>query len=148
MSCQTTNKGDYDDEEKEEGPPPLDADDIELLKAYGVGPYTRTIKDLEDKIKEHQKTVTDLIGIKESDTGLSQPSQWDINGDKQMMQEEHPLQVSEERGAKRRRAKRGARSEKVWCLDGSEAMSEATSSKTSSKRWSLDGSSTVFSSPF
>ncbi|GMI40126.1 hypothetical protein TrCOL_g12988 [Triparma columacea] len=94
MSCQTTNKGDYDDEEKEEGPPPLDADDIELLKAYGVGPYTRTIKDLEDKIKEHQKTVTDLIGIKESDTGLSQPSQWDINGDKQMMQEEHPLQVA------------------------------------------------------
>eukprot|EP00520_Triparma_pacifica_P009721 CAMPEP_0118644062 /NCGR_PEP_ID=MMETSP0785-20121206/6730_1 /TAXON_ID=91992 /ORGANISM="Bolidomonas pacifica, Strain CCMP 1866" /LENGTH=429 /DNA_ID=CAMNT_0006535779 /DNA_START=921 /DNA_END=2207 /DNA_ORIENTATION=+ len=94
MSCQTTNKGDYDDEDKEEGPPPLDADDIALLKAYGVGPYTRTIKDLEEKIKAEQKVVTELIGIKESDTGLNQPSMWDINGDKQMMQEEHPLQVA------------------------------------------------------
>jgi 26S proteasome regulatory subunit T1 len=35
-----------------------------------------------------------LIGIKESDTGLSQPSQWDLVGDKQMMQEEAPLQVA------------------------------------------------------
>jgi len=33
-------------------------------------------------------------GIKESDTGLSQPSQWDLVGDKQMMQEEAPLQVA------------------------------------------------------
>jgi len=92
--CQTSNRNDYSDDEKEDAPPPLDADDIELLKAYGQGPYTKTIKDLESKIKDHQKTVTDLIGIKESDTGLSQPSQWDINGDKQMMQEEHPLQVA------------------------------------------------------
>ena len=51
-------------------PPPLDADDIELLKAYGVGPYTRAIKDAEDMIKKHQDTVKQLIGIKESDTGL------------------------------------------------------------------------------
>ena len=34
-----------------------------------------------------------MIGIKESDTGLSQPSQWDLVGDKQMMQEEAPLQL-------------------------------------------------------
>ncbi|PNX54548.1 hypothetical protein L195_g048168 [Trifolium pratense] len=32
-------------------------------------------------------------GIKESDTGLTAPSQWDIVSDKQMMQEEQPLQV-------------------------------------------------------
>lgn len=35
-----------------------------------------------------------MIGIKESDTGLSQPSQWDLVGDKQMMSEEAPLQVA------------------------------------------------------
>ena len=33
-------------------------------------------------------------GIKESDTGLAPPSQWDLVSDKQMMQEEQPLQVS------------------------------------------------------
>lgn len=33
-------------------------------------------------------------GIKESDTGLAVPSQWDLVSDKQMMQEEQPLQVS------------------------------------------------------
>jgi len=32
-------------------------------------------------------------GIKESDTGLAVPSQWDLVSDKQMMQEEQPLQV-------------------------------------------------------
>ena len=33
-------------------------------------------------------------GIKESDTGLAAPSQWDLVSDKQMMQEEQPLQVN------------------------------------------------------
>ncbi|GMH87410.1 hypothetical protein TrVE_jg12303 [Triparma verrucosa] len=92
--CQTRNANDYSDDEKEDTPPPLDAEDIELLKAYGVGPYTKLIKDAEGEIKTHQETVKTLIGIKESDTGLSQPSQWDLVGDKQMMQEEQPLQVA------------------------------------------------------
>ena len=35
-----------------------------------------------------------LVGIKESDTGLSHPSQWDLVADKQMLQEEQPLQVA------------------------------------------------------
>jgi|Transcript_13884 26S proteasome regulatory subunit T1 len=92
--CQTRNVGDYDEEEKEDAPPPLDEGDIALLKSYGLGPYTTLIKTLEDEIKTHQQTVKDLIGIKESDTGLSQPSQWDLVGDKQMMSEEAPLQVA------------------------------------------------------
>jgi 26S proteasome regulatory subunit T1 len=69
-------------------------DDIALLKTYGIGPYTNSIKKVEDDIKKHQETVKELIGIKESDTGLSQPSQWDLVADKQMMQEEQPLQVA------------------------------------------------------
>ena len=81
-------------EEKEDAPPPLDEGDIALLKTYGLGPYTTKIKTLEEEIKTHQQTVKDLIGIKESDTGLSQPSQWDLVGDKQMMSEEAPLQVA------------------------------------------------------
>jgi len=38
--------------------------------------------------------LKELIGIKESDTGLSQPSMWDLNSDKQMQQEERALQVA------------------------------------------------------
>jgi hypothetical protein len=38
-----------------------------------------------------------VVGIKESDTGLSPPSQWDLVADKQMMQSEQPLQVRIER---------------------------------------------------
>mmetsp|Transcript_10055 Transcript_10055/g.15900 ORF Transcript_10055/g.15900 Transcript_10055/m.15900 type:complete len:455 (-) Transcript_10055:61-1425(-) len=92
--CQTSNRNDYDDEEKEDAPPPLDEGDIALLKSYGLGPYSTMIKTLEEEIKTHQQTVKDLIGIKESDTGLSPPSMWDLVGDKQMMSEEAPLQVA------------------------------------------------------
>lgn len=92
--CQTTNRGDYDEENKEDAPPPLDEGDIALLKSYGMGPYTKLIKQLEEDIKKEQQTVKDLIGIKESDTGLSPPSMWDLIGDKQMMSEEAPLQVA------------------------------------------------------
>eukprot|EP00934_Nitzschia_sp_Nitz4_P003555 Nitzschia sp. Nitz4//scaffold43_size134323//25306//26822//NITZ4_003282-RA/size134323-augustus-gene-0.215-mRNA-1//1//CDS//3329551897//3545//frame0 len=92
--CQTSNRGDYDEDDKEDAPPPLDEGDIALLKSYGLGPYTTLIKQLEEDIKKEQQTVKDLIGIKESDTGLSPPSMWDLVGDKQMMSEEHPLQVA------------------------------------------------------
>ena len=81
-------------EEKEDAPPPLDEGDIALLKSYGLGPYSVSIKTLEEEIKKQQQTVKDLIGIKESDTGLSPPSMWDLVGDKQMMSEEAPLQVA------------------------------------------------------
>jgi len=33
------------------------------------------------------------MGVKESDTGLAPPSLWDLAADKQMLQEEQPLQV-------------------------------------------------------
>ncbi|KAL1290114.1 hypothetical protein AAHE18_20G106100 [Arachis hypogaea] len=44
----------------------------------GLGPYSTNMA----------KKVNDLCGIKESDTGLAAPSQWDLVSDKQMMQEE------------------------------------------------------------
>ena len=84
----------YDPDEQEETPPELDAGDIELLKTYGNGPYTLKIKDCEDEIKKHEKKVKELIGIKDSDTGLCIPSQWDLVADKQAIQEEQPLQVA------------------------------------------------------
>ena len=92
--CQTTNRNKYDEEADEKPTAALDEGDIALLKTYGVGPYTAAIKAVEDDIKKHLEKVKELIGIKESDTGLSQPSQWDLVSDKQMMQEEQPLQVA------------------------------------------------------
>ena len=92
--CQTSNRNDYDDEDEGDAPPPLDEGDIALLKSYGLGPYSTAIKTLEEEIKKHQQEVKNLIGIKESDTGLSPPSMWDLVGDKQMMSEEAPLQVA------------------------------------------------------
>ncbi|KAJ6308689.1 hypothetical protein OIU76_018301 [Salix suchowensis] len=87
--------GDVEDVFKDEkSPPPLDEDDIALLKTYGLGPYSTSIKKAEKEIKEMAKRVNDLCGIKESDTGLAAPSQWDLVSDKQMMQEEQPLQVA------------------------------------------------------
>jgi 26S proteasome regulatory subunit T1 len=59
-----------------------------------LGPYSTAIKTLEAEIQKHQTEVKNLIGIKESDTGLSPPSMWDLVGDKQMMSEEAPLQVA------------------------------------------------------
>lgn len=52
------------------------------------------IKASEEAIKAAQKKVKELIGIKESDTGLSPPSMWDLVGDKKMLSEEAPLQVA------------------------------------------------------
>merc|ERR1712216_618222 len=82
-------------EDKDKGTPPaLDEDDIKLLKTYGVGPYAGNIKKLEEDIKDLTKKVNELRGIKESDTGLAQPSHWHLVSDKQAMQEEQPLQVA------------------------------------------------------
>lgn len=93
-ACQTSNANEYDDENEEPMAKVLDEGDIALLKTYGMGPYTRAIQSVEADIKRIQKNVDDLVGIKESDTGLSNPSQWDLVSDKQMMQEEQPLQVA------------------------------------------------------
>ncbi|KAJ1835536.1 26S proteasome regulatory subunit 7 [Coemansia sp. RSA 2711] len=72
----------------------LDEKDIELLKAYGEGPYAKEIKELEKSIKDIQKSITEKIGVKELDTGLAPPSLWDLPADKQRLREEHALQVA------------------------------------------------------
>ena len=71
----------------------LDEGDIALLKTYGLGPYNKAIGAVQDDIKKLNARIQEVVGVKESDTGLAPPSQWDLVSDKQMMQEEHPLQV-------------------------------------------------------
>ena len=85
---------DPDEEEKNRKFRALDEGDIALLKTYGLGPYNKVIGTVQDDIKKLNARIQEVVGVKESDTGLSPPSQWDLVSDKQMMQEEQPLQVA------------------------------------------------------
>ncbi|GAU95458.1 hypothetical protein RvY_07071 [Ramazzottius varieornatus] len=68
--------------------------DIALFKKYGTGYYYDAIKSTEDDITKLLKSVNELSGIKESDTGLSAPALWDLAADKQTLHSEQPLQVA------------------------------------------------------
>jgi 26S proteasome regulatory subunit T1 len=74
--------------------PTLDEDDVDIMRTYGVGPYVNPIKKTEKDNTDYISKINKLIGVKESDTGLAPPSQWDLEGDKQMMKQEQPLQVA------------------------------------------------------
>lgn len=90
----TDKKDEKDGKEKEKEIVPLDEEDIKLLKTYGLGPYAKSIKSIEDDIKKISENVNKLKGIQESETGLAPRSQWDTNADKAMQQSEQPLQVA------------------------------------------------------
>ncbi|KAJ7393167.1 26S protease regulatory subunit 7 [Desmophyllum pertusum] len=84
-----------DDDTKDDKPiQVLDEGDIEILKTYGAGLYSKSIKKVEDDIQGALKKVNELTGIKESDTGLAPPALWDLAADKQTLQGEQPLQVA------------------------------------------------------
>ena len=52
--------------------------DIALFKRYGKGPYTEALKKVETEVKDLNQKITNLCGIKESDTGLALPAQWNL----------------------------------------------------------------------
>ena len=53
-----------DDKGKSDTIKTLDEGDIAILKSYGAGPYTHSIKQVEDDIKTRLKRVKELCGIK------------------------------------------------------------------------------------
>ena len=69
-----------------------DEDDIDILKKYGRGPYTEKIKTIDEEVKDLTKEVNKLCGVRESETGLSLPSNWVKEADKKAVGEE-PLMV-------------------------------------------------------
>lgn len=81
-------------DDNEASAPTLDDDDVDIMRTYGVGPYVNPIKKVEKEAKDYIGKINKLIGVKESDTGLTPPHQWDLEGDKQMMKQEKPLQVA------------------------------------------------------
>lgn len=78
MSKETNgNTKDNKEEEIKDQPRQVaDEADIDILKKYGKGPYSEKIKNIEDDVKNFAKEVNKLCGIRESDTGLSLPSNW------------------------------------------------------------------------
>ena len=60
---------------------PLSDQDIALFKRYGKGPYTEPIKKVEEDIRQFNQKISALCGVKESDTGLALPSQWNLQQD-------------------------------------------------------------------
>ncbi|KAH8582251.1 26S protease regulatory subunit 7 [Cryptosporidium sp. chipmunk genotype I] len=73
---------------------PLDQVDIDIMRKYGMGPYVSKIKQVETEVKDLMSAISKLNSIRESDTGLAPPSQWDLAADRQNMQMEQPLQVA------------------------------------------------------
>jgi len=86
-------KPEGEESEKRKEPRPLDEADIDVLKKYGMGPYADPIKKAEEENKNLVDSIKKLSGIKESDTGLALPSQWNLVHDKQLASEQ-PLQVA------------------------------------------------------
>lgn len=71
----------------------MDEDDIKIFKRFGMGPYTKRITQVEDENKKLVEDIKSIIGIKESNTGLALPSQWNLTEDAMLMKE-HPLHVA------------------------------------------------------
>jgi 26S proteasome regulatory subunit T1 len=74
-----------EDDKKDKGGAPLSESDIALFKRYGKGPYAEPIKKAEEDIKSFNQKITALCGIKESDTGLALPAQWNLAQDQMML---------------------------------------------------------------
>ena len=85
--------GGKEDDKKDKGGAPLSESDIALFKRYGKGPYAEPIKKAEEDIKSFNQKITALCGIKESDTGLALPAQWNLAQDQMMLKQDPTLQV-------------------------------------------------------
>ncbi|GIL84144.1 hypothetical protein Vretimale_11113, partial [Volvox reticuliferus] len=59
-----------------------------------LGPYAAPIIKAGQDVEDILKCINDVRGVKESDTGLAPPPRWDLVSDKQVQQEEQPLQVA------------------------------------------------------
>lgn len=82
-----------EDDKKKEGGAALSEQDIALFKRYGKGPYAEPIKKAEEDIKNFNQKISTLSGIKESDTGLALPAQWNLAQDQMMLKQDPTLQV-------------------------------------------------------
>ena len=77
-----------DDRPKDDAGMPLSEQDIKLFTRYGKGPYADKLKSVEGEIKELNQKITEMIGVKESDTGLALPAQWNPQQDAELAKQQ------------------------------------------------------------
>lgn len=65
---------------------------VEIFQGRGF--YDSSIKKAELEIEAMIKRINKISGVGESDTGLSSPALWDLASDRQVLQNEQPLQVA------------------------------------------------------
>lgn len=66
----------------------MDEVDVNIFKRFGMGPFAQKIKAVEDENKVLVEDIKKTCGIKESDTGLSLPSLWNLPNDARLLKEQ------------------------------------------------------------
>jgi len=74
-----TEKDNKKPEDAEKKHKPADEADLDLYKRYIRGPYTDKLKTLQDDIDKLTKNVNSICGVRESETGIALPSNWQID---------------------------------------------------------------------
>jgi 26S proteasome regulatory subunit T1 len=72
----------------------LDDAELSLMETYSRGPFAREIREVEESISEIVRRVDKIKGGGESDTGLAPMSQWDFDGDRNMLANQEPYNVA------------------------------------------------------
>ena len=88
---QDEKKVEEKDKKEEKALTGLSEAEIDIFKRYGKGAYTEAIKKLEEEVKDHNGKIATLMGIKESDTGLALPTQWNLQADAMMLKQDPTL---------------------------------------------------------
>jgi 26S proteasome regulatory subunit T1 len=69
-------------------------DDLAILETYSKVPFAREIREVERQIGDLRRRIDQSIGVRDMDTGLVPRSQWDFDGDRQMLATQEPLNVA------------------------------------------------------
>lgn len=72
----------------------IDDQDLNFVMSYGKNYYADDIKVLESEISAFFEQISLKLGMKEAETGLAPPSQWNLIGDQQKAQNDPTLQVA------------------------------------------------------
>jgi 26S proteasome regulatory subunit T1 len=75
-------------------PRPLDDGDLSILDTYSKVPFAREIKEVESVVNDLRNLIDRSLGVRDMDTGLAPRSQWDFDGDRQMLSSQEPLNVA------------------------------------------------------
>ncbi|EAY10016.1 proteasome endopeptidase complex, putative [Trichomonas vaginalis G3] len=83
-----------EDTNQEEDIVQLDENELNIFESFSKGPYSDKIRQAEKDIKELAYKIDKTKGVRDTDTGLAPQSQWDFDGDKNVIGSQEPLNVA------------------------------------------------------